>query len=49
MERRLSLIRRVAGTLGDRRQRGKVRHGVVTMLRQRVLALRTKTEVVLVC
>ena len=39
MERRLGLVKRVARSLGDARQRGKVRHDVVTMLRQRVLAL----------
>ena len=39
MERRLGLVKRVARSLGEARQRGKVRHEVVTMLRQRVLAL----------
>ena len=39
MDRRLGLTARVARALGDRRQRGKVRHEVVTMVRQRVHAL----------
>ena len=36
VDRRLGLTARVARALGDRRQRGKVRHEVVTMVRQRV-------------
>ena len=39
MDRRLGLTAQVARRLGERRQRGKVRHEVVTMLRQRVHAL----------
>ena len=35
----LGLTARVTYALGDRRQRGKVHHGVVTMVRQRVPAL----------
>ena len=39
VDRRLGLTAQVARRLGERRQRGKVRHEVVTMLRQRVHAL----------
>ena len=39
VDRRLGLTVRVARRLGEPRQRGKVRHDVVTMLRQRVHAL----------
>ena len=39
VDRRLGLTGRVARRLGDARQRGKVRHGVLTMLRQRVHGL----------
>ena len=39
VDRRLGLIAAVARALGDRRQRGKVRHKVETMVRQRVHAL----------
>ena len=39
VDRRLGLTARVARALGDRRQRGKVRHEVVTMVRQRVHAI----------
>ena len=39
VERRLGLTAAVARALGDRRQRGKVRHEVLTMVRQRVHAL----------
>ena len=39
VDRRLGLTERVARALGDRRQRGKVRHEVLTMVRQRVHAL----------
>ena len=36
VDRKLGLTDRVARALGDQRQRGKVRHEVVTMVRQRV-------------
>ena len=39
VDRRLGLTERVARRLGERRQRGKVRHEVVTMVRQRVHAI----------
>ena len=39
VDRRLELTERVARALGNRRQRGKVRHEVLTMVRQRVHAL----------
>ena len=39
VDRRLGLTARVARALGDGRQRGKVRHEVVTMVRQRVHAV----------
>ena len=39
VDRRLGLTGRVARWLGEHRQRGKVRHEVVTMLRQRVHAV----------
>ena len=39
VDRRMRLTERVARALGDRRQRGKVRHEVVTMVRQRVHAV----------
>ena len=39
VDRRLGLTARVARRLGDARQRGKVRHEVLTMLRQRVHGL----------
>ena len=39
VDRRLGLTARVARRLGEPRQRGKVRHEVVTMLRQRAPAL----------
>ena len=39
VDRRLGLTARVGRALGDRRQRGKVRHEVVTMVRQRVHAV----------
>ena len=39
VDRRLGLTERVARALGDRRQHGKVRHEVLTMVRQRVHAL----------
>ena len=39
VDRQLGLTARVARALGDRRQRGKVRHEVVTMVRQRVHAV----------
>ena len=39
VDRRLGLTARIARALGDRRQRGKVRHEVVTMVRQRVHAI----------
>jgi hypothetical protein len=38
-DRRLGLIERIAGRLGDKRQSGKVRHEIATMLRQRVMGL----------
>jgi hypothetical protein len=38
-DRRLGLIKAVAARLNDRRQRGKVQHEAVTLLRQRVMAL----------
>jgi len=38
-DRRLGLIKAVAGRLDDGRQRGKVRHEAVTLLRQRMMAL----------
>ena len=38
-DRRLGLIKSVAARIGDRRQRGKVRHEAATLLRQRVMAL----------
>ena len=39
VDRRLSLPREVARRLPDDRQRGKVRHGFVDMLRQRVFGI----------
>ena len=39
VDRRLGLTAAVARALGDRRQRGKVRHKVETMVRQRVHAV----------
>ena len=39
VDRTLGLTDRVARALGDRRQRAKVRHEVLTMVRQRVHAL----------
>ena len=39
VDRRLGLTAQVARRLGDARQRGKVRHEVLTMLRQRVHGL----------
>ena len=39
LDRHMGLSARVARALGDRRQRGKVRHEVVTMVRQRVDAV----------
>jgi hypothetical protein len=39
MDRRLGLLNSVARRLGDERQKGKVRHEAVTLLRQRVMAL----------
>ena len=39
VDRKLGLTERVARALGDRRQRAKVRHEVVTMVRQRVHAV----------
>ena len=39
VDRRLGLTERVARRLGEPRQRGKVRHEVVTMVRQRVHAV----------
>ena len=39
VDRRMGLTMAVARALGDRRQRGKVRHEVVTMVRQRVHAV----------
>jgi hypothetical protein len=38
-DRRLGLIKAVAGRLSDKRQQGKVRHEAATLLRQRVMAL----------
>ena len=38
-DRQLGLIKSVAARLGDKWQRGKVRHEAVTLLRQRVMAL----------
>lgn len=38
-DRRLGLTQRLARRLPDRRQRGKVRHGLVEMLRQRVYGI----------
>jgi hypothetical protein len=38
-DRRLGLIKAVAARLSERRQRGKVRHEAVTLIRQRVMAL----------
>ena len=37
VDRRLGLIKSVARRLGDARQKGKVRHGVETLVRQRVM------------
>ena len=39
VDRKLGLTAQVARAIGDRRQRGKVRHEVVTMVRQRVHAV----------
>ena len=39
VDRKLGLTDRVARALGDQRQRGKVHHEVVTMVRQRVHAV----------
>ena len=39
VDRKLGLTDRVARALGDRRQRAKVRHEVVSMVRQRVHAV----------
>ena len=39
LDRQMGLTARVARALGDQRQRGKVRHEVVTMVRQRVHAV----------
>jgi hypothetical protein len=39
VDRRLALIRKIAQRMTDRRQSGKVRHSVETMMRQRVMAL----------
>jgi len=39
VDRKLGLTSKVARALGERRQRGKVRHPVVSMVRQRVHAL----------
>ena len=39
VDRRLGLTERVASRFGEPRQRGKVRHEVVTMVRQRVHAV----------
>ncbi len=39
VDRRLGLIKSVARRLGDARQKGKVRHGVETLVRQRVMGL----------
>jgi hypothetical protein len=38
-DRRLGLMKSVAARMGDKRQKGKVRHEAVTLLRQRVMAL----------
>src|ERR1017187_6875598 len=38
-DRRLGLIKSVASRMSDERQKGKVRHEAVTLLRQRVMAL----------
>src|SRR5580704_17530581 len=38
-DRRLGLIKSVAARMGDKRQRGKVRHEAARLLRQRVMAL----------
>ena len=38
-DRRLGLIKSVARRMSDKRQKGKVRHEVATLLRQRVMAL----------
>lgn len=38
-DRRLGLIKSVADRMGDKRQKGKVGHEAVTLLRQRVMAL----------
>jgi len=38
-DRRLGLIKSVAARLSDKRQKGKVRHEAVTLLRRRVMAL----------
>jgi len=38
-DRRLGLLKSVAARMGDERQKGKVRHEAVTLLRQRVMAL----------
>jgi hypothetical protein len=38
-DRRLGLIKAVAARMSDKRQRGKVRHEAVTLIRQRVMAL----------
>jgi len=38
-DRRLGLLKSVAARMGDGRQKGKVRHEAVTLLRQRVMAL----------
>ena len=39
VDRRLGLIKSVARRLSDKRQKGKVRHDVATLVRQRVMAL----------
>ena len=39
LDRQMGLTAQVARALGDRRQRAKVRHDVVTMVRQRVHAV----------
>jgi len=44
VDRRLGLIKSVARRLGDTRQKGKVRHDVATLVRQRVMALCTGWE-----
>ena len=44
VDRKLGLTDRVARALGDRRQRAKVRHEVVTMVRQRVHAVASGYE-----